>query len=71
MARLALFLVALALLAGCGGGSDRGVAEGSGTSGGSAGQAGVEVEGETLEGESLSLAALRGKPVFVNVWASW
>ena len=27
--------------------------------------------GLTLEGERLSLAQLRGKPVFVNVWSSW
>jgi cytochrome c biogenesis protein CcmG, thiol:disulfide interchange protein DsbE len=27
--------------------------------------------GVTLDGKQLSLAKLRGKPVFVNVWASW
>ena len=29
------------------------------------------IEGITIDGKRLSLAAFRGKPVFVNVWASW
>ena len=29
------------------------------------------IEGTTLDGEKASLAALRGKQVFVNVWSSW
>jgi hypothetical protein len=32
---------------------------------------GVSLAGETLDGESLSLEEFRGKPLFVNVWASW
>lgn len=27
--------------------------------------------GVTLDGRQLSLAKLRGKPVFINVWSSW
>jgi cytochrome c biogenesis protein CcmG/thiol:disulfide interchange protein DsbE len=27
--------------------------------------------GTTLDGKQLSLAKLRGKPVFINVWSSW
>jgi hypothetical protein len=27
--------------------------------------------GPTVTGGNASLAALRGKPVFVNVWSSW
>ncbi len=27
--------------------------------------------GMTLDGKQLSLAKLRGKPVFINVWSSW
>jgi hypothetical protein len=27
--------------------------------------------GVTLDGKQLSLAKLRGKPVFINVWSSW
>lgn len=30
-----------------------------------------DVEGVTLDGDRLSLADLRGRPVFVNVWSSW
>jgi hypothetical protein len=68
MLRLGFFLViALALLTGCGGdGTGGGSATGIATS-----SAGVTLEGETLDGRRISLAELRGKPVFVNVWASW
>jgi hypothetical protein len=30
-----------------------------------------EASGRTVTGGKASLAALRGKPVFVNVWSSW
>ena len=36
-----------------------------------AGAGSEEIAGETLDGERLSLADFRGKPVFVNVWSSW
>jgi len=29
------------------------------------------IAGPTVQGATASLAALRGKPVFVNVWSSW
>jgi cytochrome oxidase Cu insertion factor (SCO1/SenC/PrrC family) len=29
------------------------------------------IEGVSLDGERISLADLRGRPVFVNVWSSW
>jgi len=29
------------------------------------------IEGETLDGERISLAGYRGRAVFVNVWSSW
>jgi hypothetical protein len=29
------------------------------------------ISGRTVQGGTASLAALRGKPVFVNVWSSW
>ncbi len=29
------------------------------------------IAGPTVTGGSASLAELRGKPVFVNVWSSW
>jgi cytochrome oxidase Cu insertion factor (SCO1/SenC/PrrC family) len=68
MHRLSLLAVLLVLIAACGGGSgddDAARATGAGS------PAAVEFEGETLDGERLSLAAFRGKPTFVNVWASW
>jgi cytochrome oxidase Cu insertion factor (SCO1/SenC/PrrC family) len=68
MHRLSLLAVLLVMLAACGGGSgdnEDARATGAGS------PAAVDVEGETLDGERLSLAAFRGKPTFVNVWASW
>lgn len=29
------------------------------------------IEGVTIDGEGISLADFRGRPVFVNVWSSW
>ncbi len=73
MWRLGLLVVALAVLAGCGGNGsspqDGDAAAGTTTS--SSTVEGVELEGETLDGTRLSLADYRGTPVFVNVWASW
>ncbi len=36
-----------------------------------AGKPAPAIEGITIDGKRLSLASYRGKPVFVNVWASW
>jgi cytochrome c biogenesis protein CcmG, thiol:disulfide interchange protein DsbE len=30
-----------------------------------------QLTGVSLDGKQLSLAKLRGKPVFINVWSSW
>jgi hypothetical protein len=68
MARLAFLLSVVLLAAACGGSSESERAP-SGTR--AAPAEGVELAGETIEGERLSLADFRGKPVFVNVWASW
>jgi predicted small lipoprotein YifL len=32
---------------------------------------GAPLSGTSLDGETVSLADFRGKPVFVNVWSSW
>jgi len=60
----------VAVLAGCGSSSSDPC--------GSAANAGIEVGqtapalcGTTLDGKTVSLADLRGKPVLVNYWASW
>jgi cytochrome c biogenesis protein CcmG/thiol:disulfide interchange protein DsbE len=36
-----------------------------------AGRAAPQIELATLDGEAVSLAALRGRPVLVNFWATW
>ncbi|RJK96170.1 TlpA family protein disulfide reductase [Vallicoccus soli] len=67
------------MLAGCGGGGpDTGDADTGFVSGDSslvtftpAEEEPVELAGETLDGEDLDLAALRGKVVVLNVWGSW
>ncbi len=66
MARVVLVLAAVLALAACGGEeSSPGPATGAST------EPGVSLAGQTLDGESLSLEEFRGKPLFVNVWASW
>jgi cytochrome oxidase Cu insertion factor (SCO1/SenC/PrrC family) len=71
MPRLAVCLVGLVLLAACGGAeSPPRTGDADRAAGSPAGQP-VELEGKTLDGTRLSLADFRGKPVFVNVWASW
>jgi hypothetical protein len=70
MHRLPLVVLLVVMLAACGGGSGDNDAA-SGTDAGSPAVVADEIEGDTLDGERLSLAAFRGKPTFVNVWASW
>lgn len=66
MPRVVLALVAVLALAACGGDESS-----SGPATGAVAEAGVSLAGQTLDGESLSLEEFRGKPLFVNVWASW
>jgi hypothetical protein len=35
------------------------------------GERAPNISGTTLNGKKLALSWFRGKPVFVNVWASW
>jgi hypothetical protein len=71
IAVLASVLLALAA-AGCGGGSDEAAPPDTApppptTSARHA----PDIEGVTIDGERVSLADYRGRPVFVNVWAAW
>ena len=65
------------LAAGCGSGSDGAAAPtSSGTEtmdspAASSRPVSPAIEGTTLEGDRVSLADFRGRPVFVNVWSSW
>jgi hypothetical protein len=67
MSRVALLALVAVLAAACGGSDDE--AQNAGST--SATREGIALAGETLDGEQLALADLRGTPVFVNVWASW
>ena len=75
--RALAFLLALCVLvaAGCGGGGDMEEATPPAETAPPADAASrppaPRVEGVSLDGERISLADFRGKPVFVNVWSSW
>jgi hypothetical protein len=69
MIRVALVLASALALAACGGSGD--APADADTATGAPADEGVALVGETLDGESLSLEEFRGKPLFVNVWASW
>lgn len=75
---LVALLVSLPLLAACsddlGSGGDQGYVDGSGAITrlpAAERKRPGEIEGESLEGEPLSLASYAGKVVVVNVWGSW
>jgi len=65
------------LAAGCGSGSDDAAAptpsaaEATPLPAASSRAAAPAIAGTTLEGDRVSLADFRGRPVFVNVWSSW
>ncbi|HEY4621323.1 MAG TPA: hypothetical protein VIG93_06435 [Gaiellaceae bacterium] len=65
------------LAAGCGSGSDGAAAptpsaaEATPLPAASSRAAAPAIAGTTLEGDRVSLADFRGRPVFVNVWSSW
>jgi hypothetical protein len=59
-------LAVVLLVAGCGGGGSTAGGEGKAAAGSA-----VTLAGETVDGERLFLADLRGRPALLNVWASW
>ena len=63
--RRASILAAVLVLAGCGGDEPAELPPQP------AAREAPNVEGVTLDGQRATLAALRGKPVVVNVWSSW
>jgi hypothetical protein len=70
--RYAVVILALALLPGCGGGtSEQGSPPPQAPPADTNAASAPRIEGMTLDGERLSLADFRGRPVFVNVWSSW
>ena len=71
MLRLGLLALTLVTLAACGGSSPEDERAAGDPAASAPAASAVALEGETLEGARLSLADLRGNPVFVNVWASW
>ena len=82
--RVAVFLALLLAVAGCGGDSDTAApdtiqpqtaqpetTQPPTTQPETTESRASAVAGKTLDGEPISLADFRGKPVFVNVWSSW
>jgi cytochrome oxidase Cu insertion factor (SCO1/SenC/PrrC family) len=67
------------LIVGCGGGTDEaagppsttGATESTPAPDASGRRPAPAIEGVSLDGEPISLADYRGRPVFVNVWSSW
>jgi hypothetical protein len=72
MLRVAPVLAFALALAACGGSGGGEAMTTAGTATDAAPvEEGVMLSGQTLGGETLSLEEFRGKPLFVNVWASW
>jgi cytochrome c biogenesis protein CcmG/thiol:disulfide interchange protein DsbE len=68
MLRALVALLAVLAVAGCGGGE---TAAEPPPPAPTASADGSPVTGTTLDGETVSLADFRGRPVLVNVWSSW
>ena len=68
--RLALLAAAVLVLAGCGNAEPSAEREAATTKHGASGDA-AAITGTGLDGEAISLAEFRGRPLLVNVWSSW
>lgn len=68
MLRALVALLAVLAVAGCGGGEP--AADPAPAAPTEAAES-SPVTGTTLDGETVSLADFRGRPVLVNVWSSW
>ncbi len=66
--RLALAALLALALAGCGSSEEAAPPAPPATTSASGA---VDVAGTGLDGEALSLAEFRGRPLLVNVWSSW
>ena len=68
-----MLLALAAALAGCGGSTDSAAPPPPPATYASdpSRPAAPDIAGTTLDGDRASLADFRGRPVFVNVWASW
>jgi len=64
--RIVVVALAIWMVAGCGGQSQQAQPTSA-----SASAPGGRVAGTTLDGDTVSLDGLRGRPVLVNVWSSW
>ena len=67
--RLALLALAALVLAGCGSGDEGAPREAAATH--AAAGADEATTGTGLDGEPISFAEFRGRPLLVNVWSSW
>lgn len=68
--RLALLALAALVLAGCGSASEAMEPEAAAPAQAAPG-GGDAITGTDLDGEPVSFAEFRGRPLLVNVWSSW
>ena len=68
--RLALLALAALVLTGCGSASEAMEPEAAPPAPAAPG-GGDAITGTDLDGEPVSFAAFRGRPLLVNIWSSW
>jgi hypothetical protein len=71
--RIAVALLVLAIVAGCGTSDEQTASPQATTTPPSAStrEEAPPLSGESLEGEAIALGDFHGRPVMVNVWSSW